>query len=80
MLFKILPAEVLLANGLETCFQNAHPQKLLLANSIWLAILPKQSLVNENISYRETETSMAPWRKFLIQKTLLVNQSVIANS
>jgi len=43
MLFKIPPAESLLANGLETCFQNAHPQTLLLANPIWLAVLQQVS-------------------------------------
>lgn len=57
---------------LKLVSKNAHPQKLLLANSIWLAVL-QPSLVNTNISYREAETSMAPWRNILIQKTLLVN-------
>lgn len=37
--WKFLLLRILLANGLETCFQNAHLQKLLLANSIWLAVL-----------------------------------------
>lgn len=61
-------------------FPKCSPTKAFTSQFHLVGCAPTQSLVSTNISYRETETPMAPWRNFVIRMTLLVNWSVLANS